>query len=690
MERKDRRGFKTNIQYRKVEDLLLDGMSIIVRYDRNPGDIFLIQTIINRMENKIICRLKVIQTINRRNPLYQNKDLYRMLYKRDLFVVAYEKIKKNKGATSLQNRNDKDTNLNDDNADGFNIKTIDKIISQLRDSSFQFHPVRRIYIPKPKSKTSRPLGIPSFKDRVVQEALRMILEAIYEPSFSNRSHGFRPNRSCHTCLKQISQTFKGVQTIIEGDIKSAFDTIDHKILIEILSERILDQKFLDLIRKLLKAGYIEPDQTLIKPIIGSPQGGILSPLLANVYLDKLDKHVEEIIEKFKRDEKNKSLRFTPEYSKIITDIRKLNTKLHRSKSTENKKILLQEILDLRKLQSITKVHQANTKPIQIHYVRYADDWIIGINGPTKLSDTIRSSIIQFLKTKLNMKLSESKTKITNWRQKGILFLGYDIRVDTTIKQVKLKHYKTNKTYTKRTTGHEIKFNLPINKVISRLQIKDFCDHNGSPTSKPGWTVQTDTMIITGYNEILNGLINYYEPANNSESLRRIQYILKFSCLKTLAHKHKCSTKKIFKKYGVGSGRTRTITIPLTVPSNKDDTKRSSKTVNVTLNVRPRIKTKPWNTNELPAKDPFDFHLRLYTKSKLLNTHCCICAETETVEMHHIRHVRKAKVGTGFDKILGIINRKQIPVCRECHMKIHNGTYDQMKLADFANPELAKS
>jgi len=643
------------------------------------------------MENKIIERLKVIETINRQNPLYKNRDLYRMLYKRDLFIVAYEKIKKNKGAMSATDK--KNTNLDDNNADGFKLKTIDQIISQLRDSSFQFHPVKRIYIPKPKSKKSRPLGIPSFKDRVVQEALRRILEAMYEPSFSNRSHGFRPNRSCHTCLKQVSQQFKGVQNIIEGDIKSAFDTIDHKRLMDILSERIIDQKFLDLIRKLLKAGYIEPDQTLIKPIVGSPQGGILSPLLANVYLDKLDKHIEEIIWNNERTEITKKLRFTPEYSKIITDIRKLETKLQKSKSTKNKKILLQQIQDLRKLQSMTKVHDPKTKPIQIHYVRYADDWIVGINGPINLSHNLRTNITRFLKDNLNMELSETKTKITNWRNKAVLFLGYEIRIDTTIKMTKLKHYKTNKPYIKRTTGHEIKFNVPIDKVISRLQIKDFCDHNGSPTSRPGWTIQTDTIIITGYNEILNGLLNYYGPANNLESLRRIQYILKYSCLKTLAHKHKCSTKQIFKKHGIGSRATKTIAVPLRIQHNPNDsneqTPNSAKTRYVRLNVRPKIRPTNWNTGHHSIKDPFDFHLRLYSKSKLLNTHCCICAETGTVEMHHIRHVRKAKSGTGFDKILGIINRKQIPVCKECHIKIHTGIYDQMRLADFTDPELAK-
>lgn len=636
------------------------------------------------MENKIINRLKVIQTINQQNPLYKNKDLYRMLYKPELFLIAYEKIKKNKGATSTIVFN-KNANLDENNADGFSLKTIHKIISQLRDSSFQFRPVRRIYIPKPQSKETRPLGIPSFKDRVVQEALKLILEVIYEPSFSNRSHGFRPNRSCHTCLKQVSQKFKGVQTIIEGDIKSAFDTIDHKILINILTERILDQKFLDLIRKLLKAGYIEPDQTLIKPMIGSPQGGILDPLLANIYLDKLDKHIEEILSNLERTEIKKTLRFTDEYSKIITDIRKLETKYRKTKTVKNKKILIQEILDLRKLQSMTKVHDSKKKPIQIQYVRYADDWIVGINGPLRLAQDLRTNITKFLKEKLNMKLSEEKTQITNWRNKGILFLGYDIRIDTTIKYKKLKHYKTKKSFIKRTTGHEIKFNIPITRVIKRLQMKNFCDHKGAPTSRPGWTIQTDTIIITGYNEILNGLLNYYGPANNLESLRRIQYILKYSCLKTLAHKHKCGTRKIFKKYGIGSGSNRTITAPLTIQEKE----KSRSLKYVTLQTRPKIRPTDWNSGKLPSKDPFDFHLRLNTKSKLLNTRCCICAEIGMVEMHHIRHVRKAKAGTGIDKILGIINRKQIPVCKECHTKIHNGTYDQMKLVEFADPELAK-
>jgi len=207
-----------------------------------------------------------------------NFDLYRLLYRPELYEVAYQRIKSKPG--NMTAGSDGST------LDGFSYQAITDLIGSIRDESFQFKPARRTFIPKANGKM-RPLGISSPRDKVVQEVLRLILEAIYDSPrgayFLDCSHGFRPNRSCHTALREFSSQWTGMTWIIEGDIKSCFDEIDHHTLVGLLRKKIADGRFLNLIWKALRAGYLwgkERRDTLT----GSPQGSIISPILANVYL----------------------------------------------------------------------------------------------------------------------------------------------------------------------------------------------------------------------------------------------------------------------------------------------------------------------------------------------------------------------------------------------------------------------
>lgn len=230
--------------------------------------------------------------------------LYRYLLRPDIYFIAYQHLYSNKGAGTK--------GVNDDTADGFSEQYVTAIIEALRTGSYEPKPVRRTYIQKKNGKL-RPLGLPVFADKLVQEAIRMILEAIYEPIFSIYSHGFRPGRSCHTALAMIKHEFTGAKWFIEGDIKGCFDNIDHSTLIGVLNRKIKDARFLNLIRMFLKSGYME-DWDFHETYSGCPQGGIISPILANVYLNELDRYITQLKKEF--DHGYNPRNFTEEYNAI--------------------------------------------------------------------------------------------------------------------------------------------------------------------------------------------------------------------------------------------------------------------------------------------------------------------------------------------------------------------------------------
>ena len=176
----------------------------------------------------------------------------------------------------------------------------------------------------------------------MQEVVRLLLEAIYEGHFEGTSHGFRPHRSCHTALGMIQKSFAGAKWFIEGDIKGFFDNIDHNVLISILRERISDERFLRLIRKFLNAGYVE-DWKYNKTYSGTPQGGIISPMLANIYLDKFDKYIKEYAAKFRKGDRRS---INPEYWRLNNKKNWLKKKLQKTSDEQIRKSYLYEIAQL--------------------------------------------------------------------------------------------------------------------------------------------------------------------------------------------------------------------------------------------------------------------------------------------------------------------------------------------------------
>lgn len=367
---------------------------------------------------------------------YKFERLYRILFNEEMFYVAYQRIYAKEGNMTPGS----DGQI----IDNMSLSRIENLISALKDESYQPQPSRRVYIPKKNGK-KRPLGVPTFNDKLIQEVVRMILEAIYEGSFEYTSHGFRPNRSCHTALAHIQKEFNGAKWFVEGDIKGFFDNIDHELLIRILKERISDERFIRLIRKFMKAGYVEEWQ-FHNTYSGTPQGGIISPILANIYLDKLDKYINEYIASFDKGKKRQMKRETKDFENARNRI------VRRLKSAKDENQRTQLILELKKIEQerakIPSCDEMDANYRRMKYARYADDFLVGIIGSKKDAQRIKADIKNFLAEKLHLELSDEKTLVTH-TEKAAKFLGYEVTVRKSNAQRRDKRGRLRRTYGKR-------------------------------------------------------------------------------------------------------------------------------------------------------------------------------------------------------------------------------------------------
>lgn len=619
---------------------------------REEGEIPLVQTIEVAGSLKVLERLEVNRKLNAKRE-WINDRLYGLTTKEDLLIMAYERLKSQSGNMT--------PGSDDQTLDGFSMRVIKELSEQLNTEKFHPRPVRTTYIPKANGKM-RKLGIPCPRDKIVQEAVRMILEAIYDSPhgayFSENSHGFRRSRSCHTALQEVQGKWSGITWLIEGDVSQCFDDIDHEVLIRILRKKIKDERFITLIKKFLKAGYLDIDRVMKNSLAGTPQGGIISPILSNVYLHELDEYVEQLQAEYERGKQRK---LNPEYRTLQR--KRLRLAQQGKTGTKEYKALTKA---MRKLPSMD---QNDNGFVRLKYVRYADDWIVGIIGPQALAEEIKEKIGQFLKSKLNLTLSQEMTRITNARSEEADFLGYRIRLGRSDKQQKVTK-STNgsgRVFPRRSTGMQVVLKAPIEKVMKRLTQKGFRDSQGKPTAKKGWTILDEDQIINLYSSVNRGLLEYYRPADNWVEMRRIQYVLKYSLAKTLAMKRKTSITKVIKR-----GR-------ISIRVKRKDQER----------VISFYEHSNWKTNRdafsrSESVDLVRMSIRLRTRSKL-GFACCICGKTDGVEMHHVRHVRKMsdRKTKGFVRLMAILNRKQIPVCEQCHLKIHSGKYDGLNLEDLA-------
>ena len=580
---------------------------------------------------------------------YKYERLYRYLFSEEMFAVAYQRIYAKQG--NMTPGTDGKT------IDEMSLERIERLIVSLKDESYQPHPARRVYIPKKNGK-KRPLGIPSFEDKLVQEVVRLLLEAIYEGHFEGTSHGFRPHRSCHTALGMIQKSFAGAKWFIEGDIKGFFDNIDHNVLISILRERISDERFLRLIRKFLNAGYVE-DWKYNKTYSGTPQGGIVSPILANIYLDKFDKYIKEYAAKFRKGDRRS---INPEYWRLNNKKNRLKQKLQKTSDEQMRKNYLYEIAQLSKQMLSTPHKDAMDADFRrLQYVRYADDFLISVIGSKSECETIKADITQFMREQLKLELSDEKTLITHAQDKA-KFLGYEIFIR------KSDAVKRNRDgVLKRDFNGAVVLTLNsavIQKKLTEYNALEVRNIDGKDIwwSKPRryMTPMKPEDILAQYNAEIRGLYNYYSlAANVSKECASFAFIMKMSMFKTLGWKLNTSARKVRQKYQ----KDKDFVIPYNDAKGKqkyrvfynEGFKKRNAQFDVDYDKLPQTMYVPYPS----------------LVERLKDGRCELCGKEGKVVMHHVRNLTKLKGCNEWEKLMLKRHRKTLVVCEDCNSMIQN-------------------
>lgn len=594
---------------------------------------------------------RVLNSLNEhsKDSSYKFERLYRILFNEELFYVAYQKIASNGGSTTKGS--------DGRSIDGMSLARIETLIASLKDESYQPHPSRRVHIPKKNGKT-RPLGIPAFEDKLVQEVVRMILEAIYEGHFETTSHGFRPKRSCHTALLHIQKTFNGAKWFIEGDIKGFFDNIDHDVLVGILRERISDDRFIRLIRKFLKAGYVE-DWTFHNTYSGTPQGGIVSPILANIYLDKLDKYVKEYIQHFDMGTKRRPGK---ESNDLANERKRTVRKLKKVKDGTEKAALVARLKAIEQERAaFPNGDEMDESYRRLKYIRYADDFILGVIGSKEDALRIKEDIKSFLSESLALELSEEKTLITH-TGKSAKFLGYEITVTRNNHQRRDVQGRLRRTY-----GKRVRLNVSMATLRDKLLEYGAMEiklRNGKEIWKPkcrsGLIFNDDLEILDRYNRETVGFCNYYLIANNCVVLHNFRYIMEYSMYKTFAGKYRSTVRKINKKYRLNKLFTVKYEQKGVIKSRtfyKTSFKRRTTAFNGSCDIEPYSIADVSRTN---------------LTDRLKAEKCELCGATGKLIMHHVRNLKDLKGKESWERLMSARKRKTIALCPSCHRLRHLG------------------
>jgi group II intron reverse transcriptase/maturase len=568
--------------------------------------------------------------------------LFQKLYNTNLWQMAYESI-----ATKPGNM----TRGSDDRTvDGMGMGRIQAVITELKTSRYKPSPVRRVYIKKTNGKL-RPLGIPNFEDKLLQTVVKLILEAIFEPTFSETSHGFRPGRSCHTALAQVKR-MSGTKWWVEGDIKSFFDNLDHDVLLRVLSQRITDKRFLHLIEQLLRAGYVE-DWKHHESYSGTPQGGNLSPVLSNIYLNELDRQMEAKIAGFNT---GRQRRLTPEYSQVANRRQWAGKKARRSGDWREHRTLTRQLLD-------TPASDPQDPDFRrLTYCRYADDFLVGIIGGKADAIEIKDWLAEYLQTDLRLELSAEKTLITNAR-KRVRFLGYDILRWRGERRLKCRRGKT--TITRRTGNQQLTLRVPYDKCQKFGQtygnVQNWRGH-----SRGNLTHLSETEILMIYNAEIRGFLGYYALADNlTDVASNVLWLTTGSFMRTLADKYRSSVSQEARRLKRGPNH-------YVVTHQKSD--GTTKEYDLVSSTR-QLERKKIAFNEDVDRIPSTWHYRNKTElgQRMRANECEWCGTRQgPIEVHHVRRLKDLKGKSVWDHHMLARRRKTLVLCKRCHVELHAG------------------
>jgi len=563
--------------------------------------------------------------------------VYRQLFNPELYLLAYGRLYKNEGAMTRGTTRE--------TADAMSMTKIESLIARLREERYRWTPVRRVNIPKRNGGT-RPLGIPCWSDKLLQEVMRLLLEAYYEPQFSDHSHGFRPERGCHTALLDATHNGTGTKWFIETDITGCFDNIDHTVLLSILRENIHDNRFLRLVENLLKAGYGEfwryhPSYS------GTPQGGVISPLLANIYLDRLDRYVEQtLLPAYNRGEQRKR---NPAWNQATC-----KCKYYRQRGLWEQ---ARKWDKLRRQLPSGDPHDPDFR--RLHYVRYADDSLLCFAGPRREAEEIKDKLKTFLRETLKLELSSEKTLITHATTQSARFLGYELH--------------SQHCDTKRDRKNVRSVNGVLALRVPRDVVQAACQRymkRGKPTHRAEIAADTDFDIVLQYQWHYAGLVNYYALAQNIAALGKLRFVMESSLLRTLANKHKTSVGKLWRKHKskvqTPYGPIRCVVVTHPRPGKEPLIARFG---GLSLRRQPKAVLR----DQVPIRRP----RRTELVKRFLAEECEVCGASGQVEVHHIRklsdlHRKGRRELPDWAKIMIVRRRKTLVLCPTCHGAIHAG------------------
>ena len=563
--------------------------------------------------------------------------LYRQLFNRELFLLAYGRIYANKGAMT--------PGVTRETVDGMSLAKIDRIIGALRAESYRWSPARRVYIPKKTGK--RPLGMPPWSDKLVAEVVRLLLEAYYDVQFSGRSHGFRPGRGCHTALDEVVSVWKGTHWMIEGDISDCFGSLDHTVMLSTLAEKIHDGRFLQLIDRMLKAGYLE-DWRWNDTLSGAPQGGVASPILSNIYLDRFDQFVEQqLIPDYDRGRRRRT---HPAYENVENRI----ARAKRHGDREAVRALKRE------RRTLPSQDPGDPGYRRLRYVRYCDDFLLGFAGPKREAEEIKARIKRFLHDELKLELSESKTLVTHATSQAARFLGYEIRA---------QHADAKITRNRRAV------NGAIGLFVPRTVIRERCARymsKGKPALRGPLLHDEDFTIVAKYGSEFRGFVQYYLLAQDVFRLELLRWVMETSMLKTLAGKHKSTVTKMARRYkaAVDTPDGQRTCFQVTVQRDKGKKPLVARFGGIPL--------KRQRTAVITDRNPVMATARRNELiHRLLAGQCEMCEGREGLQVHHVRKLADLNKPGRPERppwvhLMAMRKRKTLVVCERCHQDIHAG------------------